>query len=160
MVSLVDIGDMKDTITIRGHDIEITGVTAKDIVNIFYKFPEVRVMLTQATPGSEVVSTMVARAPDAVAYLIAAACGTPDDEKAITVAGRLTVGEQYEALKKIATLTFPQGMQNFLDGVQGLLARANGGLGWAPVTTSPAPSSAVSPPEETKTDAGEAPQGS
>lgn len=144
MVSLVDIGDHKDTVELRGKLIEISGITAVNIVSIFYKFPEVRMMLTQQTPGSEVVQALVARSPDAVAYIIAAAVGEPDNEKVIEVASGLTVGEQYAVLEKVGKLTFPQGMQNFLDGVQSLLARANGGLGWAPGMTSPAQSSDAS----------------
>jgi hypothetical protein len=161
MVSLVDIGDHKDTVKLRGQDVEIRGVTAKDIVGIFYKFPEVRMVLTQTEPNSEVWTTLIARAPDAVACLIAAACGAADDEKAITVAGGLAVGEQYDALQKIGVLTFPQGMQNFLDGVQKLLAKVDIVVpGWAPGTTLREPSKDASSLDETRTDAGEAPQDS
>lgn len=157
MVSLVDIGDLKDTVSIRGKDIEISGITAAHIVGVFYKFPEVRMFLTQPQPGSEVVQTLITRFPEAVALLIAAACGSPDDEKAIDIASRLGIGEQYMILEKVAVLTFPQGMTNFLEGVQKLFAQANGGLGWAPGTTLPAPSSDASQQEEAKETAGTAP---
>jgi hypothetical protein len=73
MVSLVDIGDLKDTVSIRGKEIEISGITAAHIVGIFYKFPEVRMLLTQATPGEQVVQTLIVKFPEAVALLIASA---------------------------------------------------------------------------------------
>ena len=160
MVSLVDIGKLRGTATIRGEEVDITGIKAKNIVNIFFKFPEVRMILTQVKPDAEVITTMVARFPDAVACIIAAACGAPDDEKFIEAAGELTIGEQYAVLQKIGEITFPQGMQNFLDGVQKLLKQADGGLGWAPATMSPAPSNAASPQEEPSETAGTQPQDS
>jgi hypothetical protein len=151
MVSLVD------TVSIRGKEIEISGITAAHIVGIFYKFPEVRMLLTQATPGEQVVQTLIVKFPEAVALLIASACGAPDDDKAIAIAGSLNIGEQYEILEKVAKLTFPQGIQNFLDGAQKLFGQANGGLGWAPGMTLPARSNDASQQDETKTDAGTAP---
>lgn len=154
MVSLVDIGDLKATVSIRGNDLEVSGITAAHIVGVFYKFPEVRMFLTQASPGAEVVQTLITRFPEAVALLIAAACGSPDDEKVIAVAGKLGIGEQYAILEKVAELTFPQGIQNFLDGVQKRFRQANGGLGWAPATTLPAQSNGASPPEEQSETAG------
>lgn len=156
MVSLVDIGSMKDTVTIRGQEVDINGLTAEHIVGIFYRFPDIRKLLTQLSPDPDVVGSLISRFPEAVGCIIAAACGAPDDRNAIEVATKLSIGEQYMILEKIVPLTFPQGAQNFLDGIQRLLQQADG-RGWVPVTKSPAPSNGASPPVEASETAGTPP---
>jgi len=160
MVSLIDIGELRDTVTLRGSVINVQGITAEHIVAAFNKFPEIRMILTQVAPDRDVISQLVAKFPDAVAALIAAACGMAEDDQAIAMAKTLTIGEQYEVLSKVSKLTFPQGLTSFLDGVQGLLKQSNGGLGWAPATTSPGQSNGASPQAAPSETAGDQPQGS
>jgi hypothetical protein len=141
MVSLLDIADQQKTVTIRDKDVAVFGISAKDIVYLFGKFPELRLLMsgkqTDLTP-----ETLLKLAPGAVAAAIAAGTGSAGDEQAEAVAARLGLGEQLDLLAAIFDLTFPQGVGPFvakLDAL-GLLKSADGASGWAQDTTSPEPS--------------------
>ncbi|HZT26497.1 MAG TPA: hypothetical protein VFA57_12395 [Pseudolabrys sp.] len=141
MVSLLDIADQQKTVTIRGKDVAVFGISAQDIVYLFRKFPELRLLMSgkQADLTPE---TLLELAPGAVAAAIAAGTGSAGDEQAEAVAARLGLGEQLDLLAAIFELTFPQGVGPFvakLDAL-GLLKSAEGASGWAQDTKSPAPS--------------------
>jgi hypothetical protein len=138
MVSLLDIADQQKTVTIRGKDVAVFGISAQDIVYLFGKFPELRLLMSgkQADLTPE---TLLKLAPGAVAAAIAAGTGSAGDENAEAVAARLGLGEQLELLAAIFDLTFPQGVGPFvakLDAL-GLLKSADGASGWAQDTSSP-----------------------
>ncbi len=141
MVSLLDIADQQKTVTIRHKDVAVFGISAQDIVYLFGKFPELRLLMSgkQADLTPE---TLLKLAPGAVAAAIAAGTGSAGDENAEAVAARLGLGEQLDLLAAIFELTFPQGVGPFvakLDAL-GLLRNAEAASGWARDTTSPAPS--------------------
>ena len=141
MVSLLDIADQQRTVTIRGKDVAVFGISAQDIVYLFGKFPELRLLMSgkQADLTPE---TLLKLAPGAVAAAIAAGTGSAGDENAEAVAARLGLGEQLDLLAAIFELTFPQGVGPFvakLDAL-GLLKSADGASGWAQDTKSPEPS--------------------
>ena len=140
MVSLLDIADQQRTVTIRDKDVAVFGISAQDIVYLFGKFPELRLLMSgkqaDLTPES-----LLKLAPGAVAAAIAAGTGSAGDEKAEAVAARLGLGEQLDLLAAIFGLTFPQGVGPFvakLDAL-GLLRNADGASGWAQDTKSPEP---------------------
>jgi hypothetical protein len=140
MVSLLDIADQQKTVTIRGKDVAVFGISAQDIVYLFGKFPELRLLMSgkQADLTPE---TLLKLAPGAVAAAIAAGTGSAGDEQAEAVAARLGLGEQLDLLAAIFELTFPQGVGPFvakLDAL-GLLKSADGASGWAQDTKSPEP---------------------
>jgi hypothetical protein len=142
MVSLLDIADQQKTVTIRDKDVVVFGISAQDIVYLFGKFPELRLLMSgkQADLTPE---TLLKLAPGAVAAAIAAGTGSAGDENAEAVAARLGLGEQLDLLAAIFDLTFPQGVGPFvakLDAL-GLLKSADGASGWAQATKSPEPSS-------------------
>ena len=141
MVSLLDIADQQKTVTIRDKDVAVFGISAQDIVYLFGKFPELRLLMSgkQADLTPE---TLLKLAPGAVAAAIAAGTGSAGDENAEAVAARLGLGEQLDLLAAIFDLTFPQGVGPFvakLDAL-GLLKSADGASGWAQDTKSPEPS--------------------
>ena len=141
MVSLLDIADQQKTVTIRDKDVAVFGISAQDIVYLFGKFPELRLLMSgkQADLTPE---TLLKLAPGAVAAAIAAGTGSAGDEQAEAVAARLGLGEQLDLLAAIFELTFPQGVGPFvakLDAL-GLLKSADGASGWAQDTKSPEPS--------------------
>jgi hypothetical protein len=141
MVSLLDIADQQRTVTIRDKDVAVFGISAQDIVYLFGKFPELRLLMSgkQADLTPE---TLLKMAPGAVAAAIAAGTGSAGDENAEAVAARLGLGEQLDLLVAIFELTFPQGVGPFvakLDAL-GLLKSADAASGWAQDTNSPAPS--------------------
>jgi len=142
MVSLLDIADQQKTVTIRDKDVAVFGISAQDIVYLFGKFPELRLLMSgkQADLTPE---TLLKLAPGAVAAAIAAGTGSAGDENAEAVAARLGLGEQLDLLAAIFELTFPQGVGPFvakLDAL-GLLKSADDASGWAQDMSSPAPSS-------------------
>lgn len=168
MVSLVDIGPAKGTVTIRGQQMDVNGITAEDIVEIFLTFPEVRMLLS--SPGGVdkgVIASLLTRFPEAAGLILAAGTGVElsnrEAAQAQATAARknLVIGEQYDVFSKIVELTFPRGPANFLEDVQGLLSRAGLAVpGWGPGTTSPAPSSDASKQDVQSETAGSQPQGS
>jgi hypothetical protein len=154
MVSLVDIGPSKGTVDVRGQDVEVNGLTAEHIVGVLISFPEVRKILAQKEAD---LGVLIAQFPLAVAMIIAAGTGKADDKKTIEVASQLGAGEQYEILTKIVELTFPKGVQSFLDGV-GAALKAAGVPGWDQATKLPVPLSPASEQGEQNETAGTAPQ--
>lgn len=163
MVSLVDIGPAKATVPIRGQDLDIVGLSSQNIAEILLQFPELRRLLVQIDPGSDVIETLVMRIPEGVNLLVAAACGVDVSdrearEKALAVVKNFTVGEQYLVIEAMLKITFPQGLSNFLAGVQGLFEQADGARGWAPAMRSPAQSNGASPPVAASETAGDQPQ--
>jgi len=158
MVSLIDIANVKyPTVPVRGADVDINGLTADHIAGVMFVFPEIRRIMTQDSPDKDVINSLIGRLPEAVAMIIAAGTGHPDDEAHIAVARDLGVGEQYALLEGILKATFPQGVKSFLDGVSALVNQS-GARGWAAATKSPVQSNGASPPEEASQIAGEAHQ--
>jgi hypothetical protein len=142
MVSLLDIADQQKTVTIRDKDVAVFGISAQDIVYLFGKFPELRLLMSgkQADLTPE---TLLKLAPGAVAAAIAAGTGSAGDEQAEAVAARLGLGEQLDLLAAIFDLTFPQGVGPFVQKLDafGLLKSADGASGWVQDTKSPEQSS-------------------
>lgn len=161
MVSLVDIGEPKGKVTIRGHDIDVVGMTAKDITALFMKFPELRRLVT-GKADSEIMSILFAELPHVLATVVAACMGEGkvEDKAEIAAAEKLALGEQWAIIKTTLELTFPQGAVNFLDDLLALVGQKGGVSGWVRDTTSPAPSSLASEQVEQKPIAGDQPQGS
>jgi hypothetical protein len=142
----------------------VFGIDADNIAEILFRFPEIRMMLIRVDPGSDVVGQLISRIPEALGLFVACACGADlnneNSEKIIEAARRLTVGEQWQILEVTLKLTFPQGVSNFLAGVQGLLGQADVGRGRAPATRSPAPSNSASSTDTTSDGAESAPRDS
>jgi hypothetical protein len=141
MVSLLEIADLKKTVTVRGADVAVFGVSAQGIAHLFNTFPELRVMMSgrrdSITPDS-----IVQFAPAAIAAIIAAGTGNVGDKDAEAVAARLTLGEQLNLLSAIFELTFPQGVGPFVEQLEGLgiLRVSAAASGKEADTKSPAPS--------------------
>jgi hypothetical protein len=165
MVSLLDIAPVKESVTIRGVDLPVNGLTAMHIASLFAKFPEIRRIVTTSSPGKNVIESLINRAPEAAGLLVCAGTGADLEDKEklephLRQALSLNFGEQFEILQKVIDLTFPKGLPSFLEGLERLMVASGGALGKAPATTSSAPSSSASSTAETKTDAGIQPQGS
>ena len=74
MVGLVDIAPVTSTVFIRGHDITITGVSARGIAHLLARFPELRALMT----GREVAfGDLLKLGGDVIAAIIAAGTGSP-----------------------------------------------------------------------------------
>ena len=136
MVGLVDIAPITSSVTIRGQDITITGVSARGIASLLARFPELRALVT----GREVALDGLLRlGGDVIAAIIAAGTGTPGDAQTEAAADNLTLEEQADLLAAIVELTMPRGLGPLVERLSrlGLLA---GGASAMQATTSLQPS--------------------
>ena len=136
MVGLVDIAPITSSVTIRGQDITITGVSARGIASLLARFSELRALVT----GREVALDELLRlGGDVIAAIIAAGTGTPGDAQTEAAADNLTLEEQADLLAAIVELTMPRGLGPLVERLSrlGLLA---GGASAMQATTSPQPS--------------------
>ena len=136
MVGLVDIAPIFSSVTIRGQDITITGVSARGIASLLARFPELRALVT----GREVaLDELLKLGVDVIAAIIVAGTGVPGDVDAEKAADNLTLEEQADLLAAIVELTMPRGLGPLVERLSrlGLLA---GGAAAMQDTTSPQPS--------------------
>jgi hypothetical protein len=136
MVGLVDIAPITSSVTIRGQDITITGVSARGIASLLARFPELRALVT----GREVaLDELLKLGGDVIAAIIAAGTGTPGDAQTEAAADNLTLEEQADLLAAIVELTMPRGLGPLVERLSrlGLLA---GGASAMQAATSPQPS--------------------
>jgi hypothetical protein len=158
MPSLIDIGDLTETVEIRGKQLEVQGVSAADLVVLLQNFPELRKVMT-GLADADVVQSLIAKLPDAVAAIIAIGTGTPGDAKAESQAKRLAVGEQVDLLTRIWRLTFPRGIRDFTEALEALATEVAGEYGKAQDTKSPGPLNNVSETDIRPTPPGDTPPG-
>lgn len=136
MVSIVDLGPATSPVTLRGQTIMVNGVSALSVAMILQQFPELRRVIANKEFKGDIMTYLIETAPRIVGAIIAAGTGHPGDE-AVTAAGMaLPAGEQYLLLTPIFTLTFPQGVRSFVDGLIAV-AQSSDVRGWAPATKSP-----------------------
>lgn len=136
MVGLVDIAPLTSTVSVRGQEITVTGVSARGIAHLLARFPELRALMT----GREVaLDDLLKLGGDVVCAIIAVGTGSPADEAAEKAADNLTLEEQADLLAAIVELTMPRGLGPLVERLSrlGLLA---GGASAMQATTSPPPS--------------------
>lgn len=160
MAGLLDIGKLRKSITIRDNAVLIEGLSARGLFELLDQFPELRKLLSDAGVAVN-PQQLMSHVPGAVTTIIAYVCGyrrsymvstTLDADAALKIdteyaaaleaAEKLTLGEQTEVIKEAWELTFPKGLQSFLEALEGVGAI---GSGWAPATASPGRSSNSSP---------------
>ena len=136
MVGLVDIAPVTSTVTVRGQDITVTGVSARGIAHLLSRFPELRALMT----GREVaLDDLLKLGGDVVCAIIAAGTGSPGDHAAETAADNLSLEEQADLLGAVVELTMPRGLSPLVEKLSrlGLMAGASSAT---QATTSRAPS--------------------
>lgn len=138
MVSLLDIGDLAETVPVRGKNIEVVGISAKGLLVLLQRFPEVRKLV--ASRGQDVkAEDLMKLGSDVVAVIIAAGCGKPGDRKFEDKAASLGAGEQLDLIAAIIKLTMPQGIGPFVEKLAGLagVSLGEGAPGWGAAMKSP-----------------------
>lgn len=125
MVSLTDITPSVRTVSIRGAEVQVPGVSIKGITYLLSKFPQVQALLEGKDVALDAAFVMDV-APDAMAAIIAAGTGSPGDPAAESVAASLTLGEQLDLVEAILEVTMPQGIHPFVERLTAL-TRAVGG---------------------------------
>jgi hypothetical protein len=127
MVSLLDISPVKETVSVHGQDVEVTGVSAEGIAYLLGKFPQVKDALMGK--GLEVTpQALLEQGPTFVAAIIAAGTGAPGNAEVEKIAAGLAVGVQVEFIDKIIKLTLPGGVGPFVDRLQQMLGAAEGSV--------------------------------
>lgn len=139
MVGLIDIAPATEAVEVEGSKVEVHGVSASGLAHLLGRFPELRKLMT----GMEVdAGQLMAVGGEAVAAIIAAGCGYPGDERAESLAARLSLDTQADLLGAILRLTLPKGLGPFvakltaLGSILDVDARSN----TAQASTSPKPS--------------------
>ncbi len=143
MVSLVDIIDVRKSVTIRGNAFEVEGINAEALGRLIVAYPELRMLFAGRAPDLS-VQQVIALGPKIVASIIAAAIGKLGDEAEEAAAAKLTIGEQVTIFTAVAEVTFPDGFGPFVAKLRslGLLDGAEpDASGWAPGTNSQKPPS-------------------
>jgi hypothetical protein len=134
MVGLVDIAPVTSTVSVRGQDVTVTGVSARGIATLLARFPELRALMT----GREVaLDELLKLGGDVVAAIIAAGTGAPGDAQAEAAADNLTLEEQADLIAAIVEITMPRGLGPLVDRLSRLGLLAGGGASAMQATTSP-----------------------
>lgn len=142
MVSLVDIGPLKEAVTFRGQSVEAQGLSALAIFELLKDIPELRKIMAQKAVSEDEAAALILSIPHAVGKIIAAGTGKLGDAPTIAVAMAMTAGEQLAFVEAIVRMTFPQGIKSFLASLEALAPKD--ALGWAQATRSHAPSNGAS----------------
>ncbi|RWF44297.1 MAG: hypothetical protein EOS65_02665 [Mesorhizobium sp.] len=117
MVGLLDIAPLTETVPVGGAQIEVFGVSAKGVVSLLARFPEVRMLMN----GKEVgVDRLMQMGGDAIAAVIAAGVGLPGDEEQEQIAARLPIEAQADLLAAIIKVTLPNGIGPFVEKLTAL----------------------------------------
>lgn len=160
MVSLVDIGPLTEKVSYRGKDIEVHGLTAQTIFLLLQDIPELRKLMAERALDGNDIESLVLQFPQVVATcIISAIGGDVKNEAEINAVLRMTAGEQLMFLSAVFKLTFPQGVQNFVESLLALVPN-QGVRGWDQAMKSQNPSSDASKTATDSTTAGNTPQGS
>lgn len=122
-LSLLDIAPASERVKI-GDDqyVQVIGVSAKGILSIFQRFPEI---FTWVKGGGKVdIPQLLNQTPGALAAVIAAGCGLPNNEAAEETATNLPIETQLDLLEAIGRLTFKNGFGPFAQRMIDLAAAA------------------------------------
>jgi hypothetical protein len=140
MAGLLDIAPLTETVEIRGQAIEVSGLTARDLVYLIREHESVRKLMSGVQVGATEILTA---APDAVCSIIAGGLRKLGDAETAAAVDRLDLDAQIELLSAILRLTMPKGVGPFVQRLQALGNLVSGGglSVSSPVPTSPAPSS-------------------
>lgn len=122
MVGLIDLAPSTRTIRVGGEDVAVFGVSAQGIAALLQQFPELQALFMEGDVEMS-PDNLMKTVPKAVAAVIAAGCGYPGDPKAIEVASKLAVANQFALLKAILELTMPEGVGPFMEALNGLVAQ-------------------------------------
>jgi hypothetical protein len=81
MGALTDIAPTTKTVHVRGTFVTVHGVSAKGLAHVLGRFPQLRMLMTAQEVQTE---QLIAMGGEAVVAIIAASCGSPDDDNAET----------------------------------------------------------------------------
>lgn len=156
-LSLLDIGPLSANVPVgtEGKSLKVSGVSAKGIFIVFQRYPEIAQWFKGGIAKID-PKMLLAEAPEAIAAVIAAGCGSPGDEAAEAVAGSLPIEAQLDVLEAIAKMTFTRGFGPFVQRIVALSALAESqNYGRASGMKLPPQSKPASQPDTTAKPSGE-----
>jgi hypothetical protein len=133
MPDLLSIAPLTETVEVRGAKVQVCGVSAKSIVGLLSRFPDLRKAWAMGKFD-------IAQIPDeTMAAIIAAGVSNIDEENA----ANLALDEQMELMAVIIRVTMPRGPVPFMATLTGMLGSVSGEKASpkAPATKSPKRSS-------------------
>ena len=117
--SLLDLAGVGRTVSIRGLEISVTGISARGLAVLFSRFPQ----LVDAVTGAGLdLSSLAELGPDVLAAVIAAGTGHPGSEQAEAVAASLSMSDQLSLVEAIGSETFAGDAANFMQRLEKLAA--------------------------------------
>lgn len=120
--SLLDIAPLSETISVGGKQIEVSGISIKNVANLLVRYPKLLDILLQrkTLDAKELVSLV----PEATAAVIAIGVGRPSDKKFEAKAETLAIGDQIALVSAIIKFTLPGGFGPLVEQIEGLTAIA------------------------------------
>lgn len=139
MVGLLDIGKIEKTVTIRGTQVQVTGIKLKDLVDLISK----NLDLGGVIGGSNLETGIkIAKlGPDVIGAVIAAGIGYPNDSEQVKAAADLLPGEQMDLILAICDVSLSGDVGPFVEklnrfGIVDAIKRAFKDIGKGSDTTS------------------------
>lgn len=120
MPGLLDIAPLTETVDVRGAKAIVCGVTAKGIVGLLSRFPDLRKMWATSKWDVEQLLSM---SDEILAAVISAGVSNIDEKGA----ANLTLDEQAELLAAIMRVTMPRGPAPFMAALTGMLGTVGAG---------------------------------
>lgn len=143
-LNLADLAPMSADVPIGDSFITVYGVSARDGLAIFQRFPRLAAMMSDGFD----IRTFMTLAPDAISAIIAAATGNAGDETAEANANRLGLEDQWNILEAVGRLTFTRGFAPFAERIMAAIGNPPSAPSTkAPPTNSPSASKPSSPPD-------------
>lgn len=112
MSTLLQIAPSSEVVSIRGTDVEVTGISAKGIAVLFSRFPEL-LSLFDGNVDKITPDLILTLGGDVVAAIIASGCGMPGNVEAEQIAINLPIESQLELMGAIKRQTMPGGPERF-----------------------------------------------
>jgi hypothetical protein len=123
MVGLLDIAPSTKTVAIGDKELAVYGVSAHGIAYLIGRFPELRDLMGGTRDGQQVDALKIAKVvPDAIASIIAAGCGLPNNPDAETRASGLPADTQLDIVNAVLELTMPKGAGPFFAKLQHVMS--------------------------------------
>lgn len=133
MADLLSIAPLTEFVDVRGAKATVTGVSAKGIAGLIFRFPELRKMWAS---GKWDMAALLDLSDDILTALVAAGVAELDEANA----ANLALDEKAELLGAIVRVTMPRGPVPFVEAVTSLIGGVGGLSAKAPATKSPRPS--------------------
>lgn len=121
-ISLTDIGPLTKEVPFREGHITVKGIPAIAIFHILKENVAIKTMMMDRALNADNVTELINSSPMMIGEIIVACTGTPrTDETVAKIVGNMSAGEQWGIVEAAIGMTFPQGLQSFMDALLAVL---------------------------------------